>query len=707
MQQEFKKREGISKRKRLAMLASLLVGAIVAGAYYYSVFSKQEEERINSLMEYAGFTKEEAKEFDKNFKSYAPYNQTLLDFAKFSKKYPLLTSKIYELTNSFPKTVNSLDNSEPIISSIPTGEQKVRDFVLKYPSHVLDDGINATDVELMKYYIHLPDIVDKVIEKIKSQEDRFFVLSELTPYIPEKLTKEEAHYLIDEWFPELAEACKKENVPIIFGDVDEDYVNNYDEVFKYRTDPLFGIGNFTWTPTKVVNDKVYEGSIYIRAKSLRGILPSKLYWIPINYTQFTLEVRLRAFPNETIREIELIPMSENLLESSIHIKDFKGGREYLILLNIFDKTGNLTRKIKTPYIREFENLGRQLYENGVKIGIIYGLITQSWVWDGYRELGGPYEPLLGYYATNSTRDLIITERHMDWMSGHGINFILNIWSGMDDRDEFFKEAILKSEIFKTGGIKFGILYESHWRFVSEPGTIDMSDSRNIQILKDDLSYLTENYFRHPAYLKIEGKPIFYIYMCKGMSGDVIGGLKEVYKFMKENYGIQLYMMSDHALPEVDENWGGSGGGTVYTPVKDLVPLFNAMLTGIHHTADYPQYGSFEDYLEIGFKYWYDFSMRNGLDYIPFVNPGASPKYCPWQPPEARESELGAYPRSVEYWGKRLKMGLLYSNTFGIMVGDFNNLFENGHIEPTVQEGFKYLKTMKEILIKYFGISVIT
>jgi len=61
----------------------------------------------------------------------------------------------------------------------------------------------------------------------------------------------------------------------------------------------------------------------------------------------------------------------------------------------------------------------------------------------------------------------------------------------------------------------------------------------------------------------------------------------------------------------------------------------------------------------------------------------------------------AYPRSIEMWKKRIEMSFPYSNTFGIMVGDWNNLFENGHLEPTVQEGFEYLKAMKDVLTKYF------
>jgi len=100
-------------------------------------------------MNYAGFSEDEAKEFDKGFKTYAPYNQTLLDFAYYTKKYPLTTSEIYGLTNSFPKTVNSLKTAESIISTIADGDQKGMDFVSRYPSLILDDGINATDAILM------------------------------------------------------------------------------------------------------------------------------------------------------------------------------------------------------------------------------------------------------------------------------------------------------------------------------------------------------------------------------------------------------------------------------------------------------------------------------------------------------------------------------------------------------------------------------
>jgi len=458
------------------------------------------------------------------------------------------------------------------------------------------------------------------------------------------------------------------------------------------------IRDFKWEPIRVVNDKVYDGvTLFLARDEKSRISEASLIFAPKVYSHLPSE----AFPNDTIKKFVLRPLDgtfdENVEEFLANITDIKGGREYDIEVTVKDEAGNIAvASLTTPYIREFENFGKQLYEKGTKIGIIYGLITKQHEWDDYLKLGGPYEPLLGYYVLNSTRDLIVIERHMDWMSGHGINFVLGLWSGKELEgnilDKMYKEALSTLDIFKTGGMKFGISYTRD-EFQGQPG-INMSDPRNIQIIKEDLPYLTENYFRHPAYLKIDGKPFFYIYMNKGMYGDVVGGLKEVYKFLKEKYGIQLYMVSDHALPEVNEDW-------YYHEVKDLAPLFDAMVTGIHYGPGYQQWGSWEDFLEMGFKHWYNFSLRNGLDYIPFVNPGASMKYCGWHPPELRESDPFAYPRSVEFWKKRLEISIPYSNTFGIMVGDFNNVMENGHIEPTVQEGFEYLKAMKEVLTKYF------
>jgi hypothetical protein len=458
------------------------------------------------------------------------------------------------------------------------------------------------------------------------------------------------------------------------------------------------IKELEWKPTRTVNDKVYDGTITFMVEDESSIINATLEFIPTIYSHLPRE----AFPNETARVLNLVPVDGKFdgprEEFSVDVKNITGGREYDINAFAKDAAGNISNAtLTTSYIREFENLGKQLYDKGIKIGIVYGLIPDSRQWDPYLELGGSVRPLLGYYGTNSTKDLIVTEKHMDWMSGHGINFILDVWSGRDIRDDFFKEAVSKLEIFKTSGMKFGISYVTQWSFFGNPDFgINMTDPRNIQILKEDLSYLKEEYFDHSAYLKIDGKPFFTIYGNGGMYGNVSGGLEEVYKFMKDNFGLQLYMVSDLGGPEVDENWGNSGGEATATPMRDLAPFFDAMITGLWIGSSEP-WGSFENYLKSGFDYWYPWSIGHKLDYIPFISPGFSMKYTPWHPPEMRDTDPMNVPRTVELWKKRLVISIPYSDTFGIMVGDFNNIMENQHIEPTTQEGFEYLKAMKEVL----------
>jgi hypothetical protein len=484
------------------------------------------------------------------------------------------------------------------------------------------------------------------------------------------------------------------------------------ELTKDRKPPL--IKDLKWEPTRIVNDKVYDINVSFSALDDKSYIASaELVFKPENYSYFITKYGMRpedynlVFPNDT-RVIQLIPVDGSFNstheEFVVPIKNITGGIEYRIIPIVKDSAGNEGRaEIKTPYIREFENLGKQLYEKGIKIGIIYGLIAEQFEWDNPLKLGLPYKPLLGFYLLNSTEDLTVIKKHMDWISGHGINFVLFLWPERvmregNIREKVYKEAISTLEIFKTGGMKFGVLYG----FEGEP-PFNMSDPHRLQSFKEDLVYLTENYFGHPACFKINGKPFFWIYGAPAMGGDFIGALKEVYKFMKEEYGMQLYTVSDHAGPDVDENWGGSGGeGTPYIPVKDWVPLFfNALLTGAW-VGEYNQKNqTYENWLKSGFEYWYNFSLRNGLDYIPFVNPGYSMKYCSWHPPELRETDPFYFPRSIELWKKRIEMAIPYSSTFGIMVGDFNNFFENGHIEPTIQEGFEYLKMMRKVLTKYY------
>lgn len=93
----------------------------------------------------------------------------------------------------------------------------------------------------------------------------------------------------------------------------------------------------------------------------------------------------------------------------------KGGREYIISASVKDVAGNeRIEEIKTPYIRQFEHMGKELYGKGITFGTSY--MTGYYPW----ETGIVIDdlPLLGKYVAT---DDIVQWKHIDWATGHGID----------------------------------------------------------------------------------------------------------------------------------------------------------------------------------------------------------------------------------------------------------------------------------------------
>ena len=79
-----------------------------------------------------------------------------------------------------------------------------------------------------------------------------------------------------------------------------------------------------------------------------------------------------------------------------------------------------------------------------------------------------------------------------------------------------RESFLESDLVKRGDIKFALLYELIWRLKdSNPGW-DLSDPENVKIVREDFEYMSEQYFVHPSYLKINGRPFVYIFSGKSV-----------------------------------------------------------------------------------------------------------------------------------------------------------------------------------------------
>jgi hypothetical protein len=311
------------------------------------------------------------------------------------------------------------------------------------------------------------------------------------------------------------------------------------------------IVGLNWTPTRVVLDKIYDINVTFTARDDKTpIAYAELRFIPVEYTYMVRSYGMRpedypkVFPPDKERVYNLTPLDgkfDSLEEKfSVQIKDIVGGREYKIVALVRDLAGNeKIVEVKTPYIRQFENVAKT---DNLLIGVHYfaWYTTNSWIRDAKKTT--VHTPLLGMYTSE---DPLIFDKHADWATGHGIDFFIIEWASPNDwTSKNLKDNILKnSYLLKSGQIKFCITYDLD--VSSELGRLlktndgkgnnwfnygfDMNNNYNVRIFLEDFSYISQ-FFEHPQYLKIDGKPLVFIYGAMKLRNaeSVISEVREKY-----------------------------------------------------------------------------------------------------------------------------------------------------------------------------------
>ncbi len=130
-------------------------------------------------------------------------------------------------------------------------------------------------------------------------------------------------------------------------------------------------------------------------------------------------------------------------------------------------------------------------------------------------------PALGFYAQESPE---VSDWETKWASEHGINFFIYCWyrdgQGGPVKQRFgsaIHEGLLKSRY--AHHMKFTIMWENQSR-----GQAGVSDERDL--MENLLPFWIENYFKHPSYLKVDGKPLLFIYRPEFLVDD-LGGIEKV------------------------------------------------------------------------------------------------------------------------------------------------------------------------------------
>ena len=132
-------------------------------------------------------------------------------------------------------------------------------------------------------------------------------------------------------------------------------------------------------------------------------------------------------------------------------------------------------------------------------------------------------PALGFYAQEIPE---VSDWETKWAVEHGVSYFIYCWyrasQGGPVKTHFssaIHDALFKSK-FKDK-MKFTIMWENQVR-----GTAGVSDEKDL--MENLLPFWMENYFKNPGYVKIDNKPLLYIYRPEFLIDD-LGGEENVVK----------------------------------------------------------------------------------------------------------------------------------------------------------------------------------
>ncbi len=132
-------------------------------------------------------------------------------------------------------------------------------------------------------------------------------------------------------------------------------------------------------------------------------------------------------------------------------------------------------------------------------------------------------PALGFYAQENPE---VADWETKWAVEHGISFFIYCWyrtsQGGAVRTQFgsaIHDALFKSRF--ADKMKFTLMWENQSR-----GKAGVADERDL--FTNLLPWWMENYFKHPGYLKVDNKPVLFIYRPEFLVQD-LGGVTNVAK----------------------------------------------------------------------------------------------------------------------------------------------------------------------------------
>ncbi|MBQ7346389.1 MAG: glycoside hydrolase family 99-like domain-containing protein [Clostridia bacterium] len=319
----------------------------------------------------------------------------------------------------------------------------------------------------------------------------------------------------------------------------------------------------------------------------------------------------------------------------------------------------------------------------------------------------PRKPLWGYV---NEADPFVMEMEIEAAASHGVNVFIYDWYWFDNRP--FLEQCLNNGYLKARNndkVKFFLMWANHtatsmwdkrtsdlhvpiWDGAVDRKTFDLIVKRTIQ-----------NYFTHPSYYKIDGKPVYLLFDLQNLIRG-LGGVEETWRaldyFREETVkagfpGLELHLTirgREYMKKPADEKSG-----------IDLFTFINKSgLDGLTHYQywDFAPMGRpYPEILEDVKREWAYIDENMKALYYPHVSVGwdSNPRYQKLHPDvcveNTPENVQKGFALAKEYVDchPNLKVPL-------ITVNSWNEWTEGSYLQPDDLYGYGYLQALKKTFL---------
>ena len=130
-------------------------------------------------------------------------------------------------------------------------------------------------------------------------------------------------------------------------------------------------------------------------------------------------------------------------------------------------------------------------------------------------------PALGFYAQENPE---VADWETKWAVEHGVSFFIYCWyrASQGEPVKLRHGSAIHDGLFQSrfaDKLKFTIMWENQ-----NCGTAGVADERDL--MNNLLPFWMENYFKHPGYLKVDNKPVLFIYRPEFLIKD-LGSIENV------------------------------------------------------------------------------------------------------------------------------------------------------------------------------------